>query len=194
MSESNTEFKDDREDSLDHSLDQETKNQEVESQEMDDQEELENQTEDINKSLEKKVDFLDDQLKRTLADFSNYKKRILKEQEGFVFQEQSKIILEFLSFKEILEKAIDHEENESSKKNILEIKNNFDNVLKRLDIEKLDLKEKEYDYNFSECIQTIKVTEKEKHNKILDVLENGYTYKQKLIKPGKVIVGLFTEE
>ena len=126
--------------------------------------------------------------------FSNYKKRILKEQENISFQENSKIILEFLSFKELLLKAISHEENQSAKNNLKELDNNFENILRRLNIQKIELLEKDFDYNCAECLQAIKVEEKVKHNKIIEVLENGYTYKNKIIKPGKVIIGNYMEE
>jgi molecular chaperone GrpE len=141
-----------------------------------------------------KISFLEDQLKLSLADFSNYKKRMAKEQDNFLFLETSKIILDFLSFKETLLKAIEHEENLSSKNNLIEINNNYDLILSRLNIKKIDLLGLDYDYNTAECVQTLKVDKKEKHNKILDVLENAYTYKDKIIKPGKVIIGLFSEE
>ncbi len=145
------------------------------------------------KELLDKIDYLDDQLKRTLADFSNYKKRIEKESVQNIFLENSKIILEFLYFKEILEKAIEHEMDNTFKKNIIELNNNFENILKRLDIKKINLLNTEYDYNLAECIQTMKTDDKD-NNKVVSVLENGYTFKEKLIKPGKVIIGKFTEE
>lgn len=148
----------------------------------------------LEEKLLEKISFLEDQLKLSLADFSNYKKRVVKEQENILFQENTKIILDFLTFKETLLKAIEHEKNESSKKNIQEINNNYDLILSRLNIKKIDLLGTEYDYNTAECVQTIKVLEKEKHNIVLEVLENAYTYKEKIIKPGKVIIGLFSEE
>jgi len=143
---------------------------------------------------QERIEYLENQLKLSVADFSNYKKRVIREQENISFQENSKIILEFLSFKETLQKAISHEQNESSKKNLEELNNNFDNILSRLNIKKIDLQGKDFDYNLSECIQTLKVTDKNKNNKVIEVLENGYTFKEKLIKPGKVIIGQFMEE
>jgi molecular chaperone GrpE len=146
------------------------------------------------KELLEKINYLEDQLKRALADFLNYKKRIEKEAVQNVFLEKSKIILEFISFKEVLEKAIEHETEELFKKNIVELNNNFKNILKRLEVKKIELINTEYDYNLAECIQTIKTEDRSKHNKVIEVLENGYTYKEELIKPAKVIIGKFMEE
>lgn len=154
----------------------------------------ENKKDDSTEKLKEKINYLENQLKMSLADFSNYKKRVSKDLENLSFIEKSKIILEFLNFKETLKKAIEHESNEAFKNSLKELDKNFTNILKRLDVKKLELKNKDYDYNLSECIQTLKVNKKEEDNKIIDVLEDGFTYKEKVIKPAKVIIGNFTEE
>lgn len=154
----------------------------------------ENKKDDSTEKLKEKINYLENQLKISLADFSNYKKRVSKDLENLSFIEKSKIILEFLNFKETLKKAIEHESNEAFKNSLKELDKNFTNILKRLDVKKLELKNKDYDYNLSECIQTLKVNKKEEDNKIIDVLEDGFTYKEKVIKPAKVIIGNFTEE
>jgi molecular chaperone GrpE len=145
------------------------------------------------KELLDKINNLEDQLKRTVADFINSKQRIIKDTENTVFQKSSKIILEFLNFKDVLEKAINHEENKSAKNNLIVLNDNYSNILARLNIKKINLKDTEFDFNLAECTQTIKVNEKKKHNKILNVLENTYTYNDKIIKPGKVIIGILEE-
>lgn len=136
---------------------------------------------------------LENQLKLILADFSNYKKRVQKEKEQFCFTECSNLIKLFLTFREHLKKAIKHETQESSLKNLKELEKNYLNMLSRSSIKQLELLGKDYDYNVSECVQVI-TCEKEKHNKVLEALEDAYTYKDILIKPAKVIIGKFMEE
>jgi len=140
-----------------------------------------------------KIVYLEDQLKRTVADFVNSKQRIIKDTENTIFQKNSKIILEFLNFKEILERAILHEENKAAKENLIVLDNNLLNILSRLNIKQIPLKDTEFDFNLAECAQTIKVNDKKQHNKVLEVLENAYTYNDKIIKPGKVIIGILEE-
>jgi molecular chaperone GrpE len=158
------------------------------------QEEKIDKLKEENEILKEKISSLEEDLKRAIADFLNSKNRLLKDTENTIFQKNSKIILEFLHFKEHLEKAIEHEENKNSKENLIILKNNFENILNRLNIKQLDLLGKEFDYNLAECVQRQEVLEKEKENKILEILENGYLYQEKLIKPAKVIIGKFKEE
>lgn len=169
-----------------------TKNQDEEQEKLNKDNQIQkNQDLDLK---DEKIKYLENQLKISVADFSNYKKRVLKDIENMKFLAESKIILDFLNFKETLENAIKFEKQELFKNSLKELNNNFENILKRLNIKKIELKDKVYDYNLSECVQTLKVKDKDKNNKILEVLEEGYTYNDNLLKPGKVIVGKFTEE
>jgi molecular chaperone GrpE len=143
--------------------------------------------------LNKKIEYYDDQLKRSQADFINFKKRSIQDKENFAFYEVSKILNEFLIFKQTLEKAVVSEENQKSKEHLIHLKNNYENILNRLKVKKENILGKDFDYNIAECVQTLKVKNKKQHNKVLDVLENAYTYKDKLIKPAKVIVGELEE-
>jgi len=131
-------------------------------------------------------------LKRAQADFINYKSRVLKETDNFVFEEQKIIINEFILFRETLNRAYTSETNELVKSHIKELLNNFDNILTRLDIKQLNLDKKDFDYNFCECCGK-KVVNENEVNKIIDIIENGYLYQNKLIKPAKVIVGIKEE-
>lgn len=194
MSSNNTETLKEKDDFLQEEKDSENvvdQNQETEEQLQ--EETIENIKEE-NKKLQEKISTLDQDLKRSVADFLNSKNRLLKDTENTIFQKNSKIILEFLQFRDNLDKAIEHEENKISKENLIALKQNFDNILNRLNIKQLDLLGKDFDYNLAECVQRVDVLEKEKDNKIIEVLENGYLYQEKLIKPAKVIIGKFKEE
>lgn len=134
-----------------------------------------------------------DLLQRSQANFINYKNRVEKETKDIIFIEQKKIINYFLDFKETLKKAYEHESDSKNKENILQLINNFDIILKRLNVEKMDVLNKEFDYNFQECVLK-KEVDKENHNKIIEVVEDGYLLNKKLLKPAKVIVGSFIKK
>lgn len=145
------------------------------------------------KKLKEKIESLEDQLKRSQADFVNYKKRVIKDNELHETNIISKVLSDFLIFKQTLEKAKELEKNQDSKNNLTELEKNFDNILEKQGLHKLDVLNKDFDYNTSECIHKQKVKDKSKHNKVIEVFENAYTYKNKLIKPAKVIVGELEE-
>ena len=136
---------------------------------------------------------LKEDLIRSVADFSNYKKRLERESEITNFEISKKIILNFLNFKENLKLAIKNETNNDSLENLNQLNNNFNNILSRLNIQKIQVLDQPFDYHTSECVTRIKSEDKEKNNLVVDVLEDGYTYKNKLLKPAKVIVGYLEE-
>jgi molecular chaperone GrpE len=134
-----------------------------------------------------------DLLQRSQANFINYKNRVEKETKDLLFIEQKKIISSFLDFKETLKKAYEHEYDSKNKENILQLINNYDIILKRLSVEKMELLNKEFDYNYHECVFK-KETEKENHNKIIEIIEDGYLLNNRLLKPAKVVVGNYIKK
>jgi len=134
-----------------------------------------------------------DLLQRTQADFRNYKQRIEKETQDIIFLETAKILSEFLSYRDTIIKAIEKEQRTESKLSLEHMLKNYDIILKRQGIEKLNVLDKDFDYNFCDCIFK-QETEKESHNKVLEIVEDGFTLNNKLIKPAKVIVGVCKKE
>ena len=134
-----------------------------------------------------------DLLQRSQANFINYKNRVEKETKDLLFIEQKKIISSFLDFKETLKKAYEYELDSKNKENILQLINNYDIILKRLSVEKMELLNKEFDYNYHECVFK-KETEEENHNKIIEIIEDGYLLNKRLLKPAKVVVGNYIKK
>ncbi|MFH0906579.1 MAG: nucleotide exchange factor GrpE, partial [archaeon] len=73
------------------------------------------------------------------------------------------------------------------------LKDNYSNIIKRLNIKKMDFLNKDFDCKFCDCIAKEK-TPKENHNKVIKELSNAYLYNDKLITPAKVVVGENAEE
>jgi molecular chaperone GrpE len=152
----------------------------------------ENNVIENNQNLSKEKEYLD-LLQRVTADFDNYKKRMSKQLDLIVFTETSKFINSFLEFYEVLKKAVIHEQNQETKNNLSQLQTLFENVLKKQNIEKIDVLNKDFDYNTSECIETRDVDDKTHNNKIIEVIEDGFLYNNKLIKPAKVVVGKYLD-
>jgi molecular chaperone GrpE len=160
------------------------------------QEEISKDQETINQeieSLNQKVLDYEDLLKRTQADFVNYKARVTKDVQDIVFLQTKAIALEMLSFKELFLLSMKNEEHEETKKVLELLLEKIDGSLVRLKIEKIKLNEGVPDYNLCECVSTLQTKNKEDDNKIITVLEDGYFYNNKLIKPVKVIIGKLEE-
>jgi len=176
---------------------------EEEQQEQEQQETSEDYKKNLEKDIEEISQKLNEQenkskeylslLQRTQADFQNYKKRMQKENEEYTFISNQKIIIEFLKFRETLKQAYSKENNNTLKKNLSQLLINFDNILKRLNIKKIDCLNEDFDYNLCECVLRKPVTNKKEHNKVIEILEDGYLLNNKLITPAKVVVGAMEE-
>jgi len=144
-------------------------------------------------STKQKLEEYIDLLKRTQADFINYKARALKDTQDLVFLKTKSIALEFIAIKDLLIIAKENEVNEDTKKALSVLLEKINNSLDRLNIIKIKLKDGLCDYNLCECISVVNTKNKEEDNKVLQVIEDGYTMNNKLIKPTKVIISKLEE-
>lgn len=165
-------------------------------------------TNDLNKEIRSEIELIKskleeqnklaneylDLLQRSQAEFINYKSRVEKEIKELIFIEKKETILNFIQFKETLKTAYDHETNDQNKQNILQLINNFDILLKRLNVKKMDVLNSAFDFNFHECLFKKEVINESEDNKIIEVMEDGYLLDQKLLKPAKVIVGNYIKK
>lgn len=135
-----------------------------------------------------------DLLQRSQADFINYKNRIERETRDLLFIETSKIFNEFLGYREILLHALDKEPDKKLKESLSHLLTSFDNILKRFNLEKLEVIEKDFDMNTSDCVSKLEVADQNQNNKVIAVVENGYLQNKKLIKPAKVVVGVYVKK
>jgi molecular chaperone GrpE len=130
-------------------------------------------------------------LQRSQAEFINYKNRVERETRDILFLETGKIFSEFLSYREILIKAIATETDQSFKDSLNHLLISYENILKRFSLEKLDILNKPFDHNTSDCIFQQEVKDEKQNNLVISVIEDGYLQNKKLVKPAKVIVGIF---
>jgi len=132
-------------------------------------------------------------LKRSQADFINYKNRISKDTQDIIFVNTKNIALEFIGIKDVLQLAKDNEVHEETKKVLDILLEKVNNSLKRLNITKIELKDDVIDYNLCECVNVVPTKNKNENNKIIQIIEDGYLMNEKLIKPTKVIISKLEE-
>jgi len=135
-----------------------------------------------------------DLLQRSQAEFINYKNRIERETREIVFMESSKIFNEFLGYRDTLIKAISAEKDEKLKDTLSHLLINYDITLKRFNLEKIDVLGKSFDHNTSDCILQQEVEDENQNNKVITIIEEGYTQNKRLVKPAKVIVGIYKKK
>lgn len=160
-------------------------------------ENLQNETQTIEcencLALQNKLEMFEKDLKESkdnylylLADFDNYKKytqKIFDETKEF---QNEKLLFELLIFADDFDRASEIIKDEEVKKGILMIKENLAKLLNDFDVKKIDAIGKIVDPKFHEVI----VTEKSDLpvGTILEELQKGYIYKNKILRYSKVKV------
>lgn len=132
------------------------------------------------KELEEKVLYKD-------AELLNYKKRKDLEVSSMLKYANSDIILEMLSVVDDLERAIKLDDNilddEVSKflSGIKIIYSRLISILEKYEVKEIDALNKEFDPTYHQAVLTEKV-EGVKPNIVVEVLQKGYMYKDKVIR------------
>ncbi len=128
---------------------------------------------------------------RIAAEFENYKKRILREQENLLKYAEENILKELLPSIDNLERAMSHEHNMDDVSVLMQgIEMTLKGLLSTLD--KFGCKPiksigKPFDPNFHEAIAMESSSEIPEQS-IINEFEKGYLYKDRLIRASKVIV------
>ena len=149
--------------------------------------ELEKLQDDYNKL---KSDYL-----RLLADFDNYRKRMEKDIKEAKELAKHSIIKEFLVILDNLEKAIEmaYQHKDAIIEGIeLSIKS-FKDMLKKHGIEEINPEKEAFNPNIHDALMT-QESDKLPKNTVIQTIEKGYIYKDKLIRPAKVIVSAGKKE
>jgi molecular chaperone GrpE len=136
---------------------------------------------------------LKDQLLRVNADFQNFKKRQEKEKEAWFEIAQSAVIKSFLpiiddfdlAMKNIKKKE-DRKEKAAWEQGIELLFKKFEKVLHDLGVEKIKT-DVAFNPEFHEALMQVESAEHES-GRIVNVLNNGYTFKGKVLRVAKVSV------
>jgi len=146
--------------------------------------------------LEKKNEELNDRLMRRLAEFENYKKRTDNEKEELFKYAAQSFILKTLAVYEDLQRSLSHIDNENSdalKQGLKLVGDKFTQILTEQSVTKIDAMGKEFDHEYHEALLQQPSTDFPA-NTVINVVESGYMYKDKVIKHAKVIVSREVDE
>jgi len=131
--------------------------------------------------LMEKISSLESNWKRALADYKNLQRRTLKENDVAIKFSNYVLIAELIPVYENLKMVEKHSKDVGLKMIISQ----FEEILKASGVEKIKADGEDFDENVMEAIET----KEGQPGKVLEVLQNGYKFKDRLIRPVKVIVG-----
>ncbi len=142
--------------------------------------------------LQKKVDDLNDKYLRLFAEFDNYRKRTIKEKAEIITYASEDLITSLLPVLDDFDRAVSSFGNttdvEPIKEGILLINNKLKTLLEQKGLNPIESKGNDFSTDFHEAITSIDAPEEMK-GKVVDEIQKGYTYKGKIIRYAKVVVG-----
>jgi molecular chaperone GrpE len=134
---------------------------------------------------------LKDTLLRKVAEFENYKRRTENDQLNLLKYAAESFIKNMLPIYDDLERTVAHVDDENNfeqtKKGILLLFEKFNKVLENQGVKRIEAKGTKFDVALHEALMQQNVEGAEPHT-VLDVIEQGYIYKDKVIRHAKVIV------
>ena len=141
------------------------------------------------KSLKEENNKLNDKLLRTQAELANIIRRNNEDREKLLKYDGEAFIKNILSIIDDFDRAIemDKTENEKFLEGFKLIYANLIKILDKFEVKEIDCLGKEFDPYTMEAVLRESIIEEEP-NVVLTVLQKGYTYKDKVIRPAMVKV------
>jgi molecular chaperone GrpE len=133
------------------------------------------------KELKQKIDELENQNKRILADYQNLEKRVAEERKEWILKGNKDLLLRLLPVLDTLMLATLHSKDQSLTVSLQQ----FLDVLKQQGVEKIKTIGTNFDPNSMECIETVEGEE----GKVTEELRAGFTLYDKILRPAQVKVG-----
>lgn len=131
---------------------------------------------------------LNDRLVRKIAEFDNYKKRTLKEKDELAVYAKGLCVKELLSVTDNFERGLEAPcQDESYKKGMEMIFNQFTQTLAKLDVTEIDALNKPFDPELHNAINQVEDPAFE-DNTVCEVLQKGYMLGEKVIRHAMVVV------
>ena len=145
--------------------------------------------------LEKQVADLKDRLLRKAAEFENYKRRTENDQLNLIKYAAEPFIIKLLPVIDDFERSLDHIDsaNEALKQGLKLVYDKLIKVLEDQGVKKIEAVGKPFDVHFHEALMQRKDDKAEPHT-VLEELEKGYLYKDRVIRHSKVVVSEDTSE
>lgn len=140
----------------------------------------------------KELEDLREVMLRTAADFENAKKRLAKEREEFIKFSQESLLRELLPVFDNLQRALAHA-REGDPQNLKSVVTGVQLVFKQLSdllknqgLKQLETVGQKFDPHFHEAVGFVEQAGKE--DEVIEEVEPGYLFHDRLLKPAKVRV------
>lgn len=171
---------------------QETIKKKVEANEVETDATNEQATDEINE-LKEQLASLQDKYLRQIAEFDNYRKRILKEKSELILNGGEKVISSLLPVLDDFERALINIKKGGDKTTLLQgtelIYQKLLSTLESQGLSKIKTEKEDFNTDFHEAVAMVPVDDESMKGKVVDCVQTGYTLNNKVIRHSKVAVG-----
>ena len=142
------------------------------------------------KTLEEKIQELEKEKQYSTAEIVNLRQRYARERNTLVKFSSMNLASKILPVLDNLEKAISIEDNESKKfiEGVNMTLKSLRSTLENEGVEKIDARDKLFDPSFMEAIAVIPTPEGKVPGAVVEIVEEGYMFHDRVLRPVKVIV------
>lgn len=141
--------------------------------------------------LQNEVNTLKDKNMRIAAEMVNTLRRKDEETNRLLKYSNESLITELLPVIDNFERALNVDAKttdiESYQKGMTMIYNSLKNILEKFEVKEIEAIDKEFDPSYHQAVMQ-EEKEETKENIVIEVLQKGYTYKDKVIRPAMVKV------
>lgn len=171
---------------------QETIKEKVEANEVETDATNEEATDEINE-LKEQLASLQDKYLRQIAEFDNYRKRILKEKSELILNGGEKVISSLLPVLDDFERALINIKKGGDETTLLQgtelIYQKLLSTLESQGLSKIKTEKEDFNTDFHEAVAMVPVDDESMKGKVVDCVQTGYTLNNKVIRHSKVAVG-----
>ena len=142
------------------------------------------------KTLEEKIQDLEKEKQYSTAEIVNLRQRYARERNTLVKFSSMNLASKILPVLDNLEKAISIENNESEKfiEGVNMTLESLRSTLENEGVQKIDARDKLFDPSFMEAIAVIPTPEGKEPGSVVEIVEEGYMFHDRVLRPVKVIV------
>ncbi len=178
---------------------QQTAEQQTPETETKSEENVAEATAEAEAAAEQKVDYeakyndLNDTHLRLMAEFDNYRKRMMRERADLIKNAAERLVTDLLPIVDDFERSLKSMENAADVAAVSEgvnlIYQKLMSLLKQQGVSVIDTENQAFDVEKHEAVTTIPAPTDDLKGKIIDCVQKGYQMNEKIIRFPKVVVG-----
>ena len=136
-----------------------------------------------------------DRWMRAVADLENYKKRTIQERSALLKYKNDDLLRDLLPVTDNIRRAVDFCNKEGRSDPVVDgicmISDMLEDLLKKYGVTEIEALGQPFDPNFHEAIA--KIASNQPPNTIIEVMEKGYKYQDRLLRAAKVVIAAAKE-